>query len=91
MAGSNITTVHSMFEAPGSVAETVASVLGVATAEEYYITKSFSWDSSWRDVFYDFGIFLGSLLVGMVAYMLIVRFLCPQTYGIHLYMFETDV
>lgn len=46
----------------------------VTSEDEYYITKSFSWDATWRDVFYDLGVFMGSLMAGMVVYMLMVRF-----------------
>ena len=61
------------------MAVTVTAVLGVASEDEYYITKSFSWDASWRDVLYDFGVFIGSLVGGMLVYILYVRLLPPQT------------
>lgn len=61
------------------MADTVTAVLGVASEDEYYITKSFSWDASWRDVLYDFGVFIGSLVGGMLVYILYVRLLPPQT------------
>jgi hypothetical protein len=43
---------------------------------EYYITKSLSWEATWTDVLYDFGVFLGSIALGMILYLLIVR--CPS-------------
>ena len=61
------------------MADTVTAVLGVASEDEYYITKSFSWDASWCDVLYDFGVFIGSLVGGMLVYILYVRLLPPQT------------
>lgn len=67
-----------MSEATVSMADTVTAVLGAASEDEYYITKSFSWDASWRDVLYDFGVFLGSLVGGMLVYILYVRLLPPQ-------------
>lgn len=67
------------------MSETVSSVFKVASDDDYYVTKSFSWEASWRDVLYDFGVFLGSLLAGMVVYMIIVRFLPSQLHILHLY------
>jgi hypothetical protein len=74
-----------------NLSQTLSSHFVATSEDHYFITKSFTWDASWRDVFYDLGVFLGSVLAGMIAYLLIVRFLCSQHEPLHLLPYAQSV
>ena len=45
---------------------------------DYHIFKSFTTSSTWRDIFYDFGIVVSSLLAGMAVFFMTVHLLAPS-------------